>query len=374
MSSTGILPIRPNVRRMQPYVPGKPIDEVRRELGLERVTKLASNENPYGPSPKAIAAVAEAAKGMHVYPDGAAFALRRALGEHHGVPMERIVVGNGSDELIHLLGLVLMDRPEDELMMGDPSFSRYDASAHLAAAKLVKVPLDAEYRHDLDAMAAAVTPSTRMVFVANPNNPTGTIVRRPELEAFLDRIPPNVVVVLDEAYFEFAEPVEGYPSSLDYLDRPNVVGLRTFSKTYGLAGIRVGYGFFPAELADAMHRAREPFDCNALAQAAAIAALGDREHIARTVAGNTRGLARLSEIVRSVGATPVESHANFLLADFGRPAHPIFEALLQKGVIVRSGAGLGVPNCLRISVGTEEEIAHFGAALGDVLEPASVPA
>lgn len=353
---------------MQPYVPGKPIDEVRRELGLDRITKLASNENPYGPSPKAIEAVAQAAKGMHVYPDGASYTLRKALSEHHGVPMERIVVGNGSDELIHLLGLVLMDGPEDELMMGDPSFSRYDASAHLASARLVKVPLDREYRHDLDAMVRAITPNTRMIFVANPNNPTGTIVRRPELEAFLDAVPQDVVVVLDEAYFEFAERVEGYPSSLDFLDRPNVVGLRTFSKTYGLAGIRVGYGFFPAPLADAIHRAREPFDVNALAQAAAIAALGDREHIARTVAGNTAGLAQLAEIVRSAGAKPVESYANFLLAEFNRPAHPIFEALLRKGVIVRSGAGLGVPNCLRVSVGTPEEIAHFGEALREVLE------
>ncbi|RYG66452.1 aminotransferase class I/II-fold pyridoxal phosphate-dependent enzyme, partial [bacterium] len=269
------LPIRENVLQMQPYVPGKPADEVRRELGLDRVVKLASNENPYGPSPLAIEAVAAAARGMHVYPDGAAYALRHALSEHHGVPMERIVVGNGSDELIHLMGLVLLDGPDDELMMADPSFSRYDASAHLANSRLVKVPLDAEYRHDLPAMAAAVTERTRMIFVANPNNPTGTIVRRPEVEAFLDAVPERVVVVLDEAYYEFAEPFEGYPSSLDYLDRPNVVGLRTFSKTYGLAGIRVGYGFFPAALADAMHRAREPFDVNALAQAAAIAALSE---------------------------------------------------------------------------------------------------
>lgn len=363
------LPIRPNVLQMHPYVPGKPADEVRRELGLDRVVKLASNENPYGPSPKAIVAVAEAAQGMHVYPDGAAYALRKALSDHHGVPMERIVVGNGSDELIHLLGLVLLDGPEDEMIMGDPSFSRYDASAHLASSRLVKVPLDAEYRHDLPAMAAAVTPNTRLIFVANPNNPTGTIVRRPELEAFLDAVPERVVIVMDEAYFEFAEPFEGYPSSIDYLDRPNVVGMRTFSKTYGLAGIRVGYGFFPAPLADAMHRAREPFDVNALAQAAAIAALGDREHIARTIEGNTAGLAQLAEIVRRAGGKPVESCANFLLADFGRPAHPIFEALLQKGVIVRSGAGLGMPTCLRISVGTPEEIELFGAALAEVLGP-----
>ncbi len=351
---------------MHPYLPGKPAEEVRRELGLGRVVKLASNENPYGPSPKALAAIAGAAGGLHVYPDGSSRALREALGAFHGVPMERIVVGNGSDELIHLLGLVLLE-PGDEMIMGDPGFSRYDASAHLTPCRLVKVPLDAGYRHDLLAMAAAVTERTKLVFLANPNNPTGTIVRRPELEAFLDAVPERVAVVIDEAYFEFAAPFEGYPDSRDYLGRPNVVGMRTFSKTYGLAGIRVGYGFFPAAIADAMHRAREPFDVNSLAQAAAIAALGDTEHIARTVAGNTAGLARLGEIARGVGAVPVESQANFLLMDVGRPARPVFEALLREGVIVRSGEALGVPTCLRVSVGTPEEIETFGEALARVL-------
>lgn len=357
--------------RMHPYVPGKPAEEVRRELGLDRVVKLASNENPYGPSPKALAAIARAAEGLHVYPDGASYALRNALSEFHRVPMERIAVGNGSDELLHLLGLALLE-PGDEVIMGDPGFSRYDASAHLAPCTLVKVPLDAAYRHDLCAMAASVTGRTKLIFIANPNNPTGTIVRRDEFERFLDAIPETAVVVLDEAYYEFAEGVEGYPDSRDYLDRPNVVGMRTFSKTYGLAGIRIGYGFFPPAIADALDRAREPFDVNSLAQAAAIAALEDTDHIARTVAGNRAGLARLAEIARSVGARPIESHANFLLMDLGRPAHPVFEALLREGVIVRSGEPLGVPSCLRVSVGTPEEIELFGVALERVLEPALV--
>lgn len=360
-------PIRPNVRQMEPYLPGKPISEVQRELGLDRVIKLASNENPYGPSPKALEAIAEAAKSLHIYPDGASFALRSALAEKYGVPMERIIVGNGSDELIHLLGLVLLGEPEDELMMGDPGFSRYDASAHLAPCKLVKVPLDSEYRHDLKAMAAAITPNTKLIFIANPNNPTGTIVRRAELEAFLDQVPTSTVVVIDEAYFEFAAVNPEFPSSIDYLDRPNVIGMRTFSKTYGLAGIRVGYGFFPAAIADGLQRAREPFDVNSLAQAAAIGALNDDEHIARTVEGNTAGLKRLSEIIRTAGAKPVESYANFILADLGQPAQPVWDALLRKGVITRAGAPLGLPNCLRISVGTPEEIEIFGEALTSTL-------
>ncbi|MER3495814.1 MAG: histidinol-phosphate transaminase [Armatimonadota bacterium] len=357
---------------MTPYLPGRPIADVQREFGLIEVVKLASNENPNGPSPKAIEAVTRAAQELHTYPDGAALALKAAISEKFKVAPDRIVVGNGSDELLHLLGLILLDGAKDEVVMGHPSFSRYDASAHLSAARLIKVPLDPEYRHDLPAMAAAVTPQTKIVFIANPNNPTGTTVSRAEVTGFLDAVPGNVTVVLDEAYFEFAATDPDFPSSLEFLDRPNVVGLRTFSKTYGLAGIRVGYGFFPRPLADAMDRAREPFDVNALAQVAAIAALRDEEHLALTIKANAAGLMRLGEILREVGAVPIPSRANFVLADFGRPAHPIFEALLREGVIVRSGLPLGAPNCLRISVGTPAEIEKFGAALRRVLE--AVPA
>lgn len=354
------LPIRPNVLGMTPYSPGKPVDEVKRELGLDRVVKLASNENPLGPSPKAVEAVRRAAERMHVYPDGAAYTLKSALAERLGVGIRQILVGNGSDELIHLLGLVLLAEG-DEMMMADPGFSRYDASAHLAGARLVKVPVDAEMRHDLPAMARAVTDRTRLVWIANPNNPTGTIVRRGELDRFLADVPEDVVVVLDEAYREFAAEAEGFPDSLDYVraGRPNVVGLRTFSKAYGLAGIRVGYGFAPEAISDAIDRAREPFDVNSLAQVAAVAALDDDEHLRNTVETNQRGLDVLNAVFHEVGAKPFESFANFVYADLGRPARPVFDALLRRGVITRPGDVLGNPTCLRVSVGTDEEMAIF---------------
>lgn len=364
-----MIPIRPNVLGMEPYVPGKPIEEVKRELGLDRVVKLASNENPFGPSPLAVEAVRDAATSMHVYPDGAAFELKQAIAKRFDVGADQVVVGNGSDELIHLFGLVLLGNPEDELMMGDPGFSRYDASAHIAACRLVKVPLDKTFTHDLDAMANAVTPNTRIIYLANPNNPTGTIVRKAELDRFLDRIPENVVVVLDEAYYEFAAHLEDFPNSLDYIraGRENIVGLRTFSKAYGLAGIRVGYGFAAPRLVDAINRAREPFDVNRLAQVAAVAALADDEHVQRTVEHNRRGLEVLAGVFREVGAEPCESFANFLYADFRRPIRPIYQALLQRGVITRSGELLGNPTCLRVSIGTQDEMDIFIQELRSVM-------
>ncbi len=361
--------IRPNVLQMQPYSPGKPVEEVKRELGLERVVKIASNENPLGPSPTAVADVQESASRMHVYPDGAAHSLRTALADKFAIDRQQILVGNGSDELIHLLGLVLLGEG-DEMVMGDPSFSRYDAAAHLSVANLIKVPLDDEYRHDLPAMARAVTDRTRLLWVANPNNPTGTVVRKPEVDQFLDDLPESVVVVLDEAYYEFAADQPDFPNSLEYVKagRPNVVGLRTFSKAYGLAGIRVGYGFAPPAVADAIERAREPFDVNSLAQVAAVAALDDDEHITKTVETNRRGLKTLAGVFAEVGARPMESFANFVFADLGRPARPVFDALLRRGVITRPGDVLGNPTCLRVSVGTDEEMDIFVKELKEVMK------
>ncbi len=350
---------------MQPYSPGKPIDEVKRELGLDRVVKLASNENPLGPSPKAVEAIREAALNLHLYPDGAAHALRAALSARFSVPTENLILGNGSDELIHLLGLILLDSPEDEVVLGNPTFVRYHAAAHLAPAKLIEVPLDADYRHDLVAMGKAVTDRTKLVFLANPNNPTGTVMWKAEVEAFLNDLPETATLILDEAYYEFAADEAEYPNSLDYVraGRRSVVGLRTFSKAYGLAGIRIGYGFAPLEIVDAVERAREPFNTNSLAQAAAIAALDDEAHVRNTVALNRAGLARLDAALREVGGRIVPSYANFVLADLGRPARPVFEQLLKRGIIVRPGDVLGAPTCLRVSVGTEDEISAFIDAL-----------
>jgi len=365
-----MIPIRANVLGMKPYIQGKPIDEVKRELGLDRVVKLASNENPFGPSPKAISAVQDAASTMHMYPDGSAFELKEAISQKFGIGHDNIFVGNGSDELIHLLGLLVLDGPEHELMMCDPGFARYDASAHIAPSKLVKIPLDNKLVHDLDAMADAINENTRIVYVANPNNPTGTVVRKSALDRFIDRVPDHVLVVLDEAYFEFAMDLPEFPTSLDYVreGRENVLGLRTFSKAQGLAGIRVGYGFAHERIVDAINRIKEPFNVNRLAQIAAIAALGDDEHVRNTVVHNRRGLDLLAGVFAEVGAEPFESFANFTYADFHRPTRPIYQALLERGVITRPGDLLGNPTCLRVSIGTQEEMEIFVEELREVMK------
>ncbi len=361
------IPIRPNVAAMKAYTPGKPISEVQRELGLDRVVKLASNENPLGPSPKAKAAVQSAAAEMHTYPDSSAHDLRAALADHFELDAQHFVVANGSDELIHLLGLALLDGPDDEVIVGFPSFVRYDASAHLANCKLIRVPLDKDFRHDLKAMAAACTENTKILYVANPNNPTGTIVHRDEVDELLQAVPEHVTIVLDEAYFEFAEHVDTYPTAVEYIRKGHpVVGLRTMSKAYGLAGIRIGYGIFPLELADALNRAREPFNVNSLALAAGIAALGDTDHLNATLRNNEIQGKRIIDALRAAGAKTVDGYANFVWADFGRATRPIFEALLADGVIVRAGDLLGDPNCLRVSIGTEDEVSIFCAALAKI--------
>ncbi|MEQ1822362.1 MAG: histidinol-phosphate transaminase [Fimbriimonadaceae bacterium] len=359
--------IRRNILEMHPYQPGKPVSEVQRELGLTNIVKLASNENPLGPARRAIEAVREAADQMHSYPDGSAFELKRAISGRFGVDVANIIVGNGSDNLIHLLGLVFLGSPDDEVIVGDPSFIRYDATANLAPCNLIRVPLDGTFTHDLTAMRAAVTENTKLIFIANPNNPTGTIVRAPELSDFLSDLPEQVYVVLDEAYFEFAEDVTGYPKSTDFLRNGHrIIGLRTFSKTYGLAGIRIGYGFAPIEIVDAIDRVREPFGVNSLAMAAARGALDDSEHIQATVRNNARGIERVTKMLERVGATVCESYANFVFADLGEPCAPLVSKLLQKGIIIRGGGIFGTPNCVRISIGTDAEHDRLEAALSEV--------
>lgn len=366
------LPIRPNIQRMVPYSPGKPISEVQREYGLTDVVKLASNENPLGPSPRAMEALREAVGTAHLYPDGAAFELRTALQRQFHVPFEQIVVGNGSDELIRMLGWVLLDGPDDEVLAGDPSFICYDETANIVPCRLVKVPLDATYTHDLAAMARAITAKTRIVFIANPNNPTGTIVAKQDLDAFLSDVPETCLTVLDEAYFEFAKEATGYADGREYvLAGRSVAVLRTFSKAYGLAGIRCGYAFVPPEVADAIQRARQPFNVNSLAQAAGIAALGDQDHVARTLANNHEQGARIARALEAIGARVSETYANFVFADLGRPAQPLVQALLEQGVIVRSGNPFGCPNCLRVSIGNAREIDRFITALENATVEAS---
>lgn len=361
-------PLRPNVCRMPRYVPGKPIHEARAAQREPVRVKLASNENPLGPSPFALRRIEEAAASLHHYPDASGARLKAELAQRLDLTEDSIVLGNGSDEIVSLLGHVFLGDPTDVVLVPEGSFVRYDASADLADCRLVKVPQRPTLEVDLPAMVRAMTTKTKLVMLANPNNPTGTIFRRKDFDAFLNDLPPGVLVVLDEAYFEFALGATDYPDSTEYAraGRP-VFGLRTFSKAYGLAGIRIGYGFGPTEVVDAIERARSPFNVNALAQAAALGALQDDRHLARTTANNRVSRQRLVAGLSSLGFSPLPSEANFVLVDIGESCERVANALLDHGVIVRAGRALGFPNHLRISVGLPEETDRLLEALEGVL-------
>ncbi len=352
------------IRRIVPYVPGKPIDEVEREYGIQGSAKLASNENSLGPSPKAVAALRDRLEELHLYPDGGCFHLRNALAAGLGVEPERLIFGNGSNELIELAVRTFL-RPGDEALISQGSFVAYGLALDAMGAAVRKVPLK-DYGYDLEAMARALTPRTRLVFLANPNNPTGTIYRRPEWEEFLERVGPEVLVVADEAYFEYATDPD-YPDSLD--DRREdrtVLTVRTFSKVYGLAGLRVGYGIAPTEVVAMMNQVREPFNVNAAAQWAAAAAVEDAEHLRRSLDLNREGLAFLTERLTALGVQWVPSQANFILVRAGRAGH-VFEELLRRGVIVRP-VGPEFPDHVRVTVGTPDENRKFLDGLSQILE------
>lgn len=359
--------MRASVLRMSPYVPGKPIDEVKRELGLSRVVKLASNENPLGPGTRALAAVQDAARSMQLYPDASGYDLRQAIGRKFDVRDVMVMLGNGSDQLIHLLGLVFLD-PGDNVVVGSPTFVRYDAAADLSDVELRRVPLDAQWRHDLGAMAAACDGRTKLVFLANPHNPTGTVLTHSEVVELLDALPDGCVCVLDEAYFEYSSEVVDRLDAVSLLKSGrNVVILRTFSKAYGLAGIRVGFGLASAEIVDAVNRAREPFNVNSLAQAAAVAALEDLDHLVESVRVNLEGMRRVESAMTGWGFETVPSWANFICVNVRRDGNEVFQALLREGVIIRSGVPLGMPEYIRVSIGTADEMSEFLAAFERVI-------
>jgi histidinol-phosphate aminotransferase len=353
-----------------PYEPGKPVEEVQRELGLERVVKLASNEGPFPPFPAAIEAMERAAQELNRYPDGGAFALRTALAARHGVRFEEIVVGGGADGVIDLLSQATLD-PGDEIVCGWPSFPSYVLDALKLGATPVKVPLR-DQTYDLDALLTAITPRTKLVYVCHPNNPTGTGNARAELLSFFDRVPEHVLVVLDQAYFEYIDDPE-YADGIGELfaQGRRVVVLRTFSKIYGLAGERVGYGVAPEDVVAATSKVRRAFDVTATAQAAAIASIGDDEELARRRAANAQGRAQVEQALRAHGLEPAgPALGNFLYVEVG-DGRAVFEQLLREGVIVRPLAGFGAPEAIRVSVGTEEENAFFAAALGHVVSGVS---
>jgi histidinol-phosphate aminotransferase len=359
---------RAAIDAVTPYAPGKPIEEVARELGLDPagIIKLASNENPLGPSPKALDAIRAHLGDVRLYPDSDGYSLRHALAAHLDVAPDQVIVGRGSDEVMHFLAVAYLEAG-DEVVMGDPPFSMYEISTLLMGATPVKVPLK-DYAHDLPAMAAAVTPRTKILYVANPHNPTGAMNTRAEVEAFLDAVPEHVLVVLDEAYYEYVTR-DDYPQSLDYVRQGrNVLVMRTFSKIYALAGLRVGYGVCGRkEVLFALHQVREPFNVANLAQWAAIASLEDPDQVPRSVATNEAGKAYLYGEFARMGLPYVPTESNFVLVDIKQPCKAIFPKLLREGVIVRTGDPFGYPTMIRVTIGTADENARFIAALEKVL-------
>jgi histidinol-phosphate aminotransferase len=355
------LHVHPDIQSLSPYVPGKPIEELQRELGLARVIKLASNENPLGPSPKAVAALAGAYDILHRYPDGSAFRLRQAIADRWKVTRRQIIVGNGSDEILGLLARTFL-APGDEAVMADHTLVIYQMEVTAAHGKPIVVPL-VNWAHDLEAMARAVSPRTRLLFICNPNNPTGTMVSAEAVDRLMAKVPRDVIVVFDEAYFEYVRDPR-FPDTIAFVKAGrNAIVLRTFSKIYGLAGLRVGYGITTPEINDFLNRVRPPFNANSLAQRAALAALGDDEHVAKSRAVNAAGMEQVGNGLRALGLTVIPSQANFLFFDAKRDGRQVFEDLLREGIIVRHING----TMLRVTIGQSDENIAFLQALKKVL-------
>jgi histidinol-phosphate aminotransferase len=354
---------RPALDALVPYEPGKPVEEVQRELGLERVVKLASNEGQFGPFPAALEALRRGAPALNRYPDGGAYRLRQALAERHGVAAGQIALAAGGDGVIGYLSLATLD-PGDEIVCGWPSFPSYVLGAIKLGARVRRVPL-ADHAYDPEALLAAITSRTKLVYLCNPNNPTGRMIPRAGVDAFFERVPEHVLTVLDEAYFEYVENPDYADGIEEYLKRGRrVLVVRTFSKIYGLAGLRVGYGVGPSDVVEAITKVRNAFDVSQPAQDAALSSLGDVAEIDRRRRITAEGRARLEEAVAALGlayATPAV--ANFLYVEVGGDAQELFERLLREGVIVRPLAPFGAPGAVRVTVGTVEENEIFAGAL-----------
>lgn len=354
----------PQLKDLVSYKPGKPIEELARERGLKPtdIIKMASNENPLGPSPKAVAAMTKALSEAHIYPDGFGFRLREAIANKFGITIEQTILGNGSNEIIEFIGHAFL-RPGDNVITAEHAFVVYKLMATLFGAETIEVP-DPGFVHDLDAMLAAITPKTKELFIANPNNPTGTVVSFDALQRFMDKVPEHVVVVIDEAYYEFMhEP----PDTMKFVkEGRNVILLRTFSKIQGLAGLRIGYGIGPAELMSVVHKTRQPFNANAIAQAGALAGLLDDEHQHKTRQITDEGRSYLEHEFTGMGLEYVPSHANFVLVKVG-DGNTVFQKMLDKGVIVRAMAEYKLPDWVRISVGTMEQNIRCIATLKEIL-------
>lgn len=357
-----MIPVSDNIKTLVPYVPGKPIEELERELGISGSIKLASNENPLGPSPKAVAAVKKALEGLNRYPDGSGFYLSQALAKHLDVDIKQVLLGNGSNELIELVVRTFI-QPGDEIVSADPSFVVYKMITNAAGGTNVIVPCK-DLRHDLDAMAEHITPKTKIVFIANPNNPTGTMNTKAEMDRFMQRVPDHVIVVVDEAYFEYVTHAD-YPDSIDYLrEGKNILALRTFSKIHGLAGLRIGYGITTQEIAELMNKVRQPFNTNSLAQIGALAALADRKHVEKSIANNNEGKQFISQSFQRLGITYTPTETNFIFFETRLDGREVYDRLLKAGVIIRPMGG----NRLRVTIGLPAENQRFVAELEKVIQ------
>jgi len=361
----------PGVRLLQPYQPGKPVAELEREFGIRNAVKLASNENPLGPSPRAVAAAQTVLQDITRYPAGSGYLLAQRLAEHHGIERDCITLGNGSNDVLDLVARVFLT-PAHAAVYSQYAFAVYPIAVQAVGAQARVAPAHdgsrgPAYGHDLEAMARLVDADTRLVFIANPNNPTGTWLAAAELEGFIAALPAHVLVVVDEAYFEYVAHAD-YPDTSRWLQRfPNLIVTRTFSKAYGLAGLRVGYALSHPGVAALLNRVRQPFNVNLAAQAAALAALDDHEHLDRSIRSNHEGMFQLLTGVRQLGLGCIESAGNFLAVDTGRSGIEVYNALLQEGVIVRPMANYGMPNHLRVTIGSTAENERFLAALQKVL-------
>ncbi|MGI5921390.1 MAG: histidinol-phosphate transaminase [Syntrophomonadaceae bacterium] len=357
---------RPEIFSIKPYVPGKPIDEVKRELGLEDIIKLASNENPLGPSPAAVAAISTALPKLQLYPDANCYYLKAKIAAVTGLNQDNVVIGNGSDELLKLIAETFLNK-DDNIIFANPSFSEYEFTARIMGAQCIAVPLT-NFTHDLDAMVQAITPQTKLIYICNPNNPTGTIVTSEQTDAFMRQIPEDILVIFDEAYYEYVDS-KSYSSGIKYINQGrNVIVLRTFSKIYGLASLRVGYGLTTPAIAGAIERVTEPFNVNTLAQVGALAAIDDQDHVLKSHKVNSAGKEYLYAEFDALGLKYVPTEANFIFVDTGRNCQEVFSKLLAQGVIVRSGDIFGYDTFIRVTVGTQEENARFISSLKKVLE------
>ncbi len=361
-----VLHVKEQLLNLKPYQPGKPIEEVKKEFNLSKVVKLASNENPYGCSPKAKQAIVDELEQLAIYPDGYSAQLRTKLADHLGVKEEQLIFGNGSDEIVQIICRALLNQ-ETNTVMATPTFPQYKHNAVIEGAQIKEVPL-VEGHHDLDTMLDQIDEKTTVVWVCTPNNPTGTYVTRDSLLDFVNKVPKHVLIVVDEAYFEYVV-ADDYPQTVEWInDFPNMMILRTFSKAYGLAALRVGYGIGNAELIRKIEPAREPFNTSRVGQVAALAALDDAEFVAECSVKNKKGLKQFYEFCEEQGLEYYQSEGNFILIDFKIDSDEVFQALLKKGYIVRSGKALGFPTHLRITVGNTQQNEEIIEALRDFVQ------